>query len=83
MNQIWPHYSGPVHRVQDDLRIPRRQWGWGGRPWGWGGRPWGWGFRPYGFGFPFLGGFLGGLTAGALLGPPYYSPYPFYGGYWF
>lgn len=76
MNQIWPHPPAPMHNVWDDLRIPRR-------PWGWGGRPWGWGFRPYGFGFPFLGGFLGGLTAGALLRPPFYSPYPFYGGYWY
>lgn len=48
------------------------------------------GFRPIGFGFPFLGGFLGGLAAGALFRPPYYPPYPiyppyppfFYGGFW-
>lgn len=51
------------------------------------GRPFGFGFRPFGFGlgFPFLGGFLGGLAAGALIRPPiypYYPPYPFYGGYY-
>lgn len=55
-----------------DYRIVRRPFGF---------RP----FRPYGFGFgfPFLGGFLGGLAAGALVRPPYYPPYPFYGGFWF
>lgn len=47
-------------------------------------------FGPVGFGFPFLGGFLGGLAAGALARPPYYPPpppyippYPYYGGYWY
>lgn len=56
------------------------------RPFGF-GRP----FGGFGIGFPFLGGFTGGLLAGALLSPygfggfgypyyPYYSPYyyPYY-----
>ncbi|KAB2331995.1 spore coat protein [Bacillus mesophilum] len=61
-----------------------------------GRRPYGFGYggfgrRPFGYGFgvPFLGGFVGGLAAGALLTPgfgyggypgyrPFYPPYYYY-----
>jgi len=78
-------YDMPV--IEDDMRRPP----YGRRPFGY-HRPFGYGFgygrRP--FGVPFLGGFLGGLAAGALFNPypypygryPFYG-YPYYGGYWF
>jgi hypothetical protein len=67
-----------VENGMNDLRRP-----FGFRP-GFGfGRP---GFgRPFGFGLwnPFLGGFVGGLAAGALLSPfAYPRPYPFYPPYY-
>lgn len=73
---------GPGNYDPNDVRIFRP---FGFRPWGFGFRPWGFGFRPWGFGFgaPFVGGLLGGLTAGALLGGPwgygYGYGYPYFG----
>lgn len=52
---------------QNDYRIRRR------RPFG---------FRPYGFGFGFPLGFVGGLAVGSLIRPPFYPPFPYYGGFW-
>lgn len=69
--------------VGNDFRRPYGRPGFG---FGYGG----FGRRPFGFGAgPFLGGFVGGLAAGALLRPPYgfggypgyypyYPPYPPY-----
>lgn len=55
----------------------------GGIPKMYGRRPYGFGFggfgrRPFGFGGPFLGGFVGGLAAGALLRPPGFGFFPVY-----
>ncbi|WP_449622940.1 hypothetical protein [Robertmurraya sp. Marseille-Q9965] len=66
-----------INPAQYDMRIGRRPFGGPfGRPFG---RPFGFGFG--GFGFPL--GFIGGLAAGSLIRPPFYSPYPpFWGGWW-
>ncbi|MDA7025758.1 hypothetical protein PJ311_03920 [Bacillus sp. CLL-7-23] len=64
---------GHDHFSHGDYRIIGRPFY--GRPFY--GRPFG---RPFFYGpGPFFGGFLGGLTAGALLGP--YGGYGGYGGY--
>lgn len=78
------NYGYPMYPTMDEgvvaspYDMRRQPFGWYGR------RPFFFGPRP---GFPFLGGFLGGLAAGALLRPPFGYPYPYYpyspyGYYW-